>query len=294
MSSTMNHHALRQLPYRDGVVYGPIQSRRVGSSLGINLCPSDVRVCSFDCAYCQFPKRSPVLKWAKSGRSLLRVPKLLDVIRKGILDRIDHQVQFDSITLSGNGDPSIHPDLLAVCRFLRNFVEQTGCQAKTTIFTDAAIYDNPAFIEALKLIDRRFIKLDAADEETFIAINRPARNIDLGDLAKAIGQVDGVTIQSMLVSGLVDNRMSLLTPNFAELVNLAGATEIQLCTIDKRPAYEGVLPLTEDELISFANDLREIVEPIPVAVYYQDCPSGFPVEWPSHYGSASSSVLGCS
>ena len=290
MSTTVNHRALRQLPYRDGVVYGPIQSRRVGSSLGINLCPSDVRVCSFDCVYCQFPKPSPVPNWKKSGQTLLRAPKLLDVIGRGIRDRIDHQAQFDSITLSGNGDPSIHPDLLAVCRFLQDFVKQTGCEAVTTIFTDAAIYDDPVFIEALKFLDRRFIKLDAADEETFIAINRPARKIDLGDLARAMGQLDGVIIQTMVVSGLVDNRPSILTPRYAELVKLAGATEIQLCTIDKRPAYEGVLPLSERELNSFADDLRGVVEPVAVTVYYQDCPSGFPGEWPSHYGSTSTPV----
>jgi len=292
MSNTVNQCSLRQLPYRDGVVYGPIQSRRVGSSLGINLCPSVERLCSFDCVYCQFPKRRPVPNWKKSGRALLRVPELLEAIGQGLHDRIDHQVQFDSITLSGNGDPSIYPDLFAVCRFLRDFMKQTGCETVTTIFTDAAIYDDPVFIEALELVDRRFIKLDAADEETFIAINRPARKIDLVDLARAMGQLDGVIMQTMLVSGLVDNRASLLTPRYAELVKLAGATEIQLCTIDKRPAYAGVLPLSECELNSFADDLRKVVKPVPVAVYYQNCPSGFPGEWPSYYGSTSTPVPG--
>ena len=144
------------------------------------------------------------------------------------------------------------------------------------IFTNAVPYNKPEFVNALQLFDQCLIKLDASDEKTYDLIARPRTAVNLDELATAMGEVDGVIIQTMIVTGLVDNRASVVSPRFARLVKLARATEVQLYTIDKRPAYDGVHPVTEQELHYLATELQRIVETAKVVVFYQDCPSGFP------------------
>lgn len=268
--------ALRQLPYRGDIVYGPIQSRRIGWSLGINLCPTIAKVCSFDCIYCQFPKLRRHQNWKRESLRLVRTPRLLHLIHAGILKRVREGVHFDSITFAGNGDPSVHPDLPEVARFVRKLIDELDHHVAASIFTNAVPYRDPEFIESLRQFDQRLIKLDASDEETFLAIARPHAHVDLGEMAEALSVLDGLTVQTMVVTGRIDNRASILRPRFGQLVQRMRATEVQLYTIDKRPAYEGVLPVSEYQLHELAESLCSTIRGIPISVYYQDCPSGFP------------------
>jgi len=267
--------SLPQLPYRHGVVYGPIQSRRIGWSLGVNLLPQDHRLCTFDCMYCQFPSPHRVEALRHELERLTRVPELYPVIEHGIRQRLTHRARFDSVSFVGNGDPSVHPDLFQVAQFTRELLARLGLHVPLTIFTNAVPYADPRFIEALRVFDQRLIKLDAGDERTFQEINKPRVDVDLEDLADSIGQLDGIIVQTMVVRGRTDNRASIASARFAGLVRRLHASELQLTTIDKRPAYSGVLPVLEDELHKIANLLRARVD-ARVKVFYQDCPSGFP------------------
>lgn len=272
--NVMSRLRLPQLPFRAGVVYGPIQSRRIGWSLGINLCPAAFKVCSFDCVYCQFPEHAS--DWRGDADRLLRGPELLRQIELGIRERIERGIHFDSITLAGNGDPSVHPELLTVVRHIRNIIESLDFDTALSIFTNAVPYEDENFIESLRLCDRRLIKLDGADEEMLRRIDRPRARVDLERRADALAILDGVIVQTMVVRGLVDNRASIRSPEFSRLARRMGATEIQLYTIDKRPARSGVQAVSEQELEALAEEMRRGSSGLPVKVYFQDCPSGFP------------------
>lgn len=274
--------SLPQLPYRDGVVYGPIQSRRVGWSLGINLLGDDHRVCTFDCTYCQFPRPNGRDRSVVNASRLLRGEPLLEEIRRGIEQRVTAGIHFDSLSFVGNGDPSVHPDLLNAARVARTTLSRLGSKARMTIFTNAVPYRRDEFLEALQIFDSRLVKLDAADEMTFAQINRPVVAIDLDELVARLALVGGITIQTMVVRGTTDNRASIQTARFGHLVERAGADEVQLATIDKRPAFAGVLPAAEEELHKIARVIRQQTT-VPVRVYFQDCPSGFPGCMPPHH-----------
>lgn len=225
---------LRQLPYQDDIVYGLILSRRLGWSLGINLCSTTTKLCSFDCIYCQFPKSQPREPGTRESSRIPRIPQLIELIEVGIRKRLADGVFFDSITLAGNGDPSLHPDLLKVSLFLKTFIWKLRMKCSLSIFTNAMPYKSDRFRRALELYDRRLIKLDASDEPTVSMIDRPCAIFNSDHLCESIGTLGGVIIQSMVIKGRVDNRSSLLRPRFNELVAKAHATEVQLCTIDKQ------------------------------------------------------------
>lgn len=267
--------SLPQLPYRDGVVYGPIQSRRMGSSLGINLLGDEQRICTYDCSYCQFPRPGNRRGASVKNSRLLRGPALYEEIRRGIEARVEAGARFDSLSFVGNGDPSAHPDLLGAARVARRTLSQLGFTARMAIFTNGLPCDREEFLDALQIFDLRLIKLDAADESTFTKINRPIVPINLDHLMARLSLVGGVTIQTMVVRGAVDNRASIRVPRFGALVERAGADEVQLATIDKRPAFAGVLPVSKTELDSLAREMQRHTS-VPVRVYFQDHPSGFP------------------
>ena len=270
---------LPQLPHRDGIVYGPIHSRRMSWSLGINLLGNGRRVCQFDCPYCQFPR--PEFSRSSSGElsGLPRTPEILDEIEAGICARIASRVHFDSISFVGNGDPSVHPELLEIARFTRKLMRSLGVAARLSIFTNAAPYRDDVFLDAMRLFDQRLIKLDASDEETNHRVNGPNVRPDLGEMAARLALLNGVIIQTMVVCGDVDNRDSILRPHYVDLIERAGATEVQLATIDKRTAVPGIVPVSEAELHAIADDIRSRTR-VPVDVFFWDCPSGFPDENP--------------
>ncbi|HYE21928.1 MAG TPA: radical SAM protein [Tepidisphaeraceae bacterium] len=266
---------LRQLPHRLGVVYGPIQSRRLGWSLGINVCGEDRRLCQFDCIYCQYP--DPALR--RNGLPsphLLPAGDLIASIERGLVDAVARGVRIDSLTFAGNGDPSVHPDLPILVAAARRLVRKLPHPVPVSIFTNAARYSEPAFVDALGACDNPFVKLDAGDHETLAAIDQPRTGHDAVAMAEALRPLGNVIVQTMIVSGRVDNRPSVLGPGYARLVRRMRAREVQIGTIDKRPAGSGVLPVSEAELTAVATRLRASIEDIPVTVFYQDCPSGFP------------------
>jgi wyosine [tRNA(Phe)-imidazoG37] synthetase (radical SAM superfamily) len=228
---------------------------------------------SFDCAYCQFPKsKHPGTYYVDV---LMPPEKLIKTIETCIQEKINNGSNFNSITVAGNGEPGIYPDLLLISRFLRKLIDDLKLCCKLSIFTNAAFYSNPDFTEALRLFDLRFIKLDASDEQTHHRINKPHVKVDLDDLAEALAFLDGVIIQTMVITGNVDNRPSVLSQKYAKLVMCAKAQEVQLYTINKKPAYEGILPVTKQDLDELKEQLDHVLQQaIPVNVYYQGFPSG--------------------
>lgn len=271
-----NDRDLPQLPYREGVVYGPVQSRRLGRSLGVNLLAAGPKCCQWDCVYCQFPAVPQGFDWRARIRLLPRGDLLLKAIAEGILRAVKDGKQFDWITLSGNGDPSIHPDLLEVACYLRTLVRDVRLPVRLSIMTNFSGYRDARFLEALRLFDTTLIKLDAGNDEAFRRVNRPTLPVCLRDLCDAMATVGEVTIQTMLIGGRLDNRASVLSEEYAELIRRVRPVEVQLTTIDKRPACASVRPLKATDLARVKRFLSGLLAPVPVNVYYQERPSGFP------------------
>jgi len=270
---------LPQLPYREGVVYGPIQSRRLGRSLGINLLAAGPKCCQWDCVYCQFPEVPQDFDRRARVRLLPHSDSLLKAIDNGILRALEDGRQFDSITLSGNGDPSTHPSLPDVACHLRMLVRNLRLPVRLSIMTNLSGYRDARFLEAIRLFDTKLIKLDAGDDEAFRRVNRPTTEVHLVDLCDVAAAVGEVSVQTMLIGGALDNRASVLSEAYAELIGRVRPVEVQLTTIDKRPACAGVLPLMAADLARAKRFLTDRLCPVPVNIYYQEWPSGFPGSW---------------
>jgi len=190
------------------IVFGPIRSRRLGLSLGINLLPLDSKYCSFNCIYCecgwtpQQPEKNPVFPSREEvGRFLEQRLQQL----KG------EQYLPDAITYAGNGEPTLHPDFAGIVDDTLVLRDRLAPDAKVTVLSNASRIHIPAVFEALGKLDNNILKLDTGSEEMFALINNPVEPVSFANLLEGLKKFNGnLIIQTMFLRGtfrgeVVDN-----------------------------------------------------------------------------------------
>jgi wyosine [tRNA(Phe)-imidazoG37] synthetase (radical SAM superfamily) len=227
-----------------GVVYGPVASRRLGRSLGVNLTPPGCRVCSFACAYCEFsrePQPGSRAPWpppdgvaAELGEALSRVGPI------------------DSITISGHGEPTLHPRFEAAVSAILGEVQRARPQTPVRILTNGSRAVRPEVRRALDRLDERIVKLDSDAER----VNRPAADAPLGALLHALWLLRDVTLQSCFVDGAISNVGEGAVREWADLVGELEPRGVQIYTIDRPAAQAGVRPVCAARLEEIAALLR--------------------------------------
>jgi wyosine [tRNA(Phe)-imidazoG37] synthetase (radical SAM superfamily) len=182
------------------IVYGPIFSRRLGRSLGINLLPTKIKTCSFDCVYCQYNKTTD---WTLlPDRECLTTPdEVLSTVEKAL----QKPRSMDFLTFSGNGEPTIHPDFLEIVKGVRELLDQYRPDANLALLSNSTMVTSPEVQEAIRLIDAPMMKLDAGDDITFQAINQPVEEIHLDEIVMGLREIPHLMIQSVLIDGKVSN-----------------------------------------------------------------------------------------
>ena len=152
----------------DKIIYGPIHSRRLGVSLGINLMPTDHKLCTFDCIYCECGFNSPC-----NAPHLPTVDQYQSALEQ-TLSTMDGCP--DVLTFSGNGEPTLHPDFLAIMRVTCALRDKYCPKAKISVLSNSTQLGRDDVREALMLCDNRILKLDSAIDETMRLIDQPVNN----------------------------------------------------------------------------------------------------------------------
>ena len=183
----------------NSIIYGPIRSRRLGVSLGVNLMPTDAKLCTFDCVYCECGWNQPILHPQLPTR---------EQVRKELgsqLSVLNHQL--DVITFSGNGEPTMHPDFLGIIQDTCTLRDKYCPQAKVSVLSNSTQLGRSDVVEALKLCDNRILKLDSAVDATMRLIDRPVNpHLTVSQLMKWLQQFDGdFTLQTCFLRGKNQN-----------------------------------------------------------------------------------------
>jgi wyosine [tRNA(Phe)-imidazoG37] synthetase (radical SAM superfamily) len=230
---------------RDGIVYGPVQSRRLGRSLGIDLTPRGCLVCNFDCAYCE--PGQPVDErcaphWATPG-------EVGSALRNAL-----HEVgSLDSITLSGRGEPTLHPHFPAVVAEVVAEARRARPLVPVRILTNGSRTTDPVVRRALDLLDERIVTLDAAAER----VERPNARLPLGGRIQAFSMLRDFTVQSCFVDGAVGNVDERSVADWVELMAELRPRAVQVYTIDRPAREEGVRPASPLRLEAISRRLEE-------------------------------------
>lgn len=223
-------------------IFGPIHSRRLGTSLGVNLMPDDGKVCSFDCLYCEagynaqgsgttgLPSRAKVAADLEA--------KLADMRAKG-----EH---LDVITFSGNGEPTLHPDFEGVIDDTIALRDKYFPGVKISVLCNSTRLGSAAVCRALRRVDNNILKLDSAINGTVALLDRPAPGYNLAKVIEQIASFGSAAIvQTMLCRGshdgvMIDNTTDAEIDALIEAYRRINPGEIMIYTID-RPTPEANL-----------------------------------------------------
>lgn len=240
-------------------IFGPIHSRRLGTSLGINLTPNDGKICSFDCIYCEAGYNAQGtgttgISPREEVRTLLE-QKLAAMKANG--DRLD------VITFSGNGEPTLHPDFNGVVDDVIALRDRYYPQVKISVLSNSTMIDRPTVVEALKKVDNNILKLDSAIDRTMRLIDRPVnRNFNVADLVERLKQFSGQCIvQTMMLRGEHDGeRIDNTTDEEVEALLAAyleiRPMEVMLYSIDRATPEENLQKVPKEELETIAERFR--------------------------------------
>jgi wyosine [tRNA(Phe)-imidazoG37] synthetase (radical SAM superfamily) len=188
------------LKLQSDVIYGPINSRRLGHSLGINLLPTTRKLCSFDCIYCQYGS-SDAGSLPEEHTGFPSLETVLQSIEKAL----SQQPQPDYLTFSGNGEPTLHPQFPEIVAEVRRLRDRTCPNVRLAILSNSSRIHRPEIREALQQLDDPIMKLDAGDPATFAQINRPVPGVTFEKIITGLAAMPRVIIQSMIVDGPVQN-----------------------------------------------------------------------------------------
>ena len=240
-----------------GLVYGPVRSRRLGQSLGINLAPIGRKTCNYNCAYCQygwtqFPARG-------------EFPRPSDVI-----DAVDAALardpEVDAITLAGNGEPTMHPAFAPIADGLFHVRRRRAPSAKLVLLSNGSTLNRREVVASLARFDERCMKLDAGDATTYRLMN--AAMIPLNRLIDDLRAVGRLTLQSMFVTDrekTVDNTTPFAVNAWLEAVGRVGPEAVDVYTLARPPARGSLLPAPRETLDRIA--ARVVRLGIPARVF---------------------------
>ena len=237
----------------DDIVFGPIFSRRLGSSLGVNILPSKGKLCNFDCIYCE-------CGWNKDGISDKVFPRL-DQVEAALEDKMSKAaaegVPVDSITFSGNGEPTMNPDFPQIIDAVLRLRDRYFPSAKVSVLSNATLIGRKPVAEALMKVDNPILKIDASSDEDIVRINKPVGTYRLEDVVENLKAFGGnFILQTMfLKSADVDTARSESLERWMEIVRLLKPREIMVYTIDRETPDKTLGKYTVEEMTAFVQPL---------------------------------------
>lgn len=242
----------------DKIIFGPVNSRRLGVSLGINLLPVDFKYCSFDCIYCEcgwtekkndkvnFPSGKIVGKFLEN--------KLAEMKAQGLIP--------DAITFAGNGEPTLHPDFPEIIDITIAIRNNYFPNAKVAVLSNATTLNKPAVLDALRKTDIAMLKLDAGNEEMFSKINKPLGKLTLHSIVEGMKQLDGkLVIQSLFLKGFIngefiDNTTEKEVSDWINILKILKPQKVIIYPVERATPAETLEVVDKNTLERIAEKVR--------------------------------------
>ena len=227
-------------------IFGPVQSRRLGISLGINLLPADGKVCSFDCIYCE-------CGFNEDHRPQQPLPTREEVATA--LERKLQQMQEDGqmpdvLTFAGNGEPTCHPHFAEIIDDTIRLRDQYCPQAKVSVLSNSTMIHRQAVHDALMRVDNNILKLDTVDIDFIRQVDHPNGTYDVNAIMERMKAFDGhISSQTMFLKGPgIDNTTDHYVAPWLEAVKAIKPQQVMIYTIDRETPDQSLRKATHEEL----------------------------------------------
>jgi wyosine [tRNA(Phe)-imidazoG37] synthetase (radical SAM superfamily) len=231
-------------------IFGPVHSRRLGISLGINLMPADGKVCSFDCIYCE-------CGFNADHRPALPIPTREEVAQKleQTLQRMTAEGQLpDVLTFAGNGEPTCHPHFAEIIGDTIRLRNQYCPQAKVCVLSNSTMIHRQSVHDALMLVDDNILKLDTVNPQYINKVDRPNGHYDVQTIIDRMKAFNGhIIIQTMFMRGQyqgesVDNTSEQYVAPWLDVVKQINPQQVMVYTIDRETPAQGLEKASREQL----------------------------------------------
>lgn len=240
-------------------IFGPVHSRRLGVSLGINLMPADGKLCSFDCIYCEC---------GLNGNHRPSLPRptrtqVAEALEEVLRRRSEEGQPLDVLTFAGNGEPTLHPEFAGIIEDTRQLRDHYYPEARISVLSNATAAHRPEVHQALLRVDNNIQKLDTVSPSYIRLVDRPAASYDVERIIESLAAFEGhVIVQTMFMSGQmegtsVDNTGEEYVAPWLEALLRIRPEKVMIYTIDRETPTAGLLKATPDVLDAIAQRVKE-------------------------------------
>lgn len=232
------------LNLQKGIIYGPVSSRRLGTSLGLNILGSRTKVCSFDCVYCQYGWTG---NW-ENEKNDIHLPSPDDV--KNALEERLLQIDYapDYITFSGNGEATLHPKFGEIVDKVIEVRNNLSASSKTAILSNSSeVYKGETRI-ALQKLDEIIMKLDAGVDDVFAHYNRPRKYVNLDIITEELSKMKNIIIQTLFCTGPSGNFTENNISQWLKRIKKINPSFVQLYSLDRGYPSDSIHHVSREEL----------------------------------------------
>jgi wyosine [tRNA(Phe)-imidazoG37] synthetase (radical SAM superfamily) len=244
------------------IIFGPVKSRRLGVSLGINLLPANRKICNFNCIYCE-------CGWTHNsdpaGRDIPSRKEVYEALQKKLSSMKEKQEEPDVITYAGNGEPTLHPEFPGIIDDSIKLRNKYFPKAKIAVLSNSTAISKPHIKKALLKVDQNILKLDSAFDLTIKIHNQPGVNVKVNELIRDLKAFKGqLIVQTLFLRGTfkgktIDNTTKEEIEAWLKAIEMIRPSEVMIYTISRDTPEGGQLskiPLSElKQIASFVNDL---------------------------------------
>ena len=237
----------------DDIVFGPIRSRRLGSSLGVNILPSKGKLCNFDCVYCE-------CGWNRDGGSDRKFPTLAEVeeaLESKISTLAADGVPVDSITFSGNGEPTVNPDFPEIIDVVLRLRDRFYPSAKVSVLSNATMLDRNEVFEALRKVDNPILKIDAPNDALVTMINKPQGSYSLENVVARMAEFKGDFVLQTMFLRSPDFDLGQTVEDWRNIVRRLKPRETMVYTIDRETPDKTLQKYTVEQMTEFVKPLQD-------------------------------------
>lgn len=245
----------------ESIAFGPIRSRRLGSSLGINVSPTDVKICSFDCIYCEC---GWTLEKDITSTNYATADIVIQAIEQKLQKCREENTHIDSITFSGNGEPTLHPQFGEIIDRLLVIRDKYYPEAVITCLSNATKLQNVEVRNALLKIENPMLKLDAGMPELYTLINRPTIPVTMADTVDGLRAFHGNFImQSMFLKGEIDgvkfdNTSEENVSAWLKVLEEVKPRRVVLYSLDRETPANQLVKISKEGLEVIADRVRKL------------------------------------
>lgn len=260
------------IPLKSGIIYGPVNSRRLGRSLGLNLSPVRYKLCSFNCVYCQYGWTDVnTLDAAQYEKDFPTADDFASTLERVLVEQKNEGI--DNITFSGNGESTLHPQFAELVDIAGALKNKYYPAARIGVLTNSSAATIEKVRKALGKLDFKIMKLDAGNIETFQEINRPCPQVDYQAILESLKSMQDVTLQTMFVDGAYQNIDQRKIDSWIERVGEIKPIKAQIYSLHRPSAASSLREVPAEKLKEIAVRVESAtgvsVEVIVAAAPYQ-------------------------